>query len=182
MISPACSSLAQWYSKGPRGLCVRSKTSSDGILKMLETTQPAGDMSIPAVPDLFMYLDLLGGTRVCASHAGQHVHGTSQRGGVKPVAPNVAFSLKVATSHYVRSPAVSVAQWLNVLNEAIDGSFSFDDLKDVAQDVGHSSNRVLSRVFLRHMRLSPSDYSRAVRDPVRPSISLSARSSLEGLQ
>jgi AraC family transcriptional regulator len=52
----------------------------------------------------------------------------------------------------------------------------------IALEVGYSSNQVLARGFLKHMHLSPSDYRRAVRDPVRPSISLRARSALEGRQ
>jgi AraC family transcriptional regulator len=40
-------------------------------------------------------------------------------------------------------------------------------ITEVALEVGYSSNQVLARVFLNHMRLSPSDYRRAVRDPVR---------------
>jgi AraC family transcriptional regulator len=38
---------------------------------------------------------------------------------------------------------------------------------EIAQGVGYSSNQVLARVFLKHRRMSPSDYRRAVRDPVR---------------
>ncbi len=38
---------------------------------------------------------------------------------------------------------------------------------EIALEVGYSSNQVLARVFLKHMRLSPSDYRRAVRDPAR---------------
>jgi AraC family transcriptional regulator len=38
---------------------------------------------------------------------------------------------------------------------------------EIAFEVGYSSNQVLARVFLKHMRMSPSDYRRAVRDPVR---------------
>lgn len=37
----------------------------------------------------------------------------------------------------------------------------------IALEVGYSSNQVLARVFLKHMRVSPSDYRRAVRNPVR---------------
>ncbi|MEI4263377.1 AraC family transcriptional regulator [Roseovarius sp. D0-M9] len=40
-------------------------------------------------------------------------------------------------------------------------------ITEIALDVGYSSNQVLARVFLKHMRMSPSDYRRAVRDPVR---------------
>lgn len=36
-------------------------------------------------------------------------------------------------------------------------------ITEIALDVGYSSNQVLARVFLRHMRMSPSDYRRAVR-------------------
>ncbi len=40
-------------------------------------------------------------------------------------------------------------------------------ITEIALEVGYSSNQVLARVFHKHMRLSPSDYRRAVRDPVR---------------
>ncbi len=37
----------------------------------------------------------------------------------------------------------------------------------IAFEVGYSSNQVLARVFLKHRRMSPSEYRRAVRNPVR---------------
>jgi AraC family transcriptional regulator len=40
---------------------------------------------------------------------------------------------------------------------------------EVAMDVGYSSNQVLARLFLKHRHMTPSDYRRAVRDPVRSS-------------
>ena len=40
-------------------------------------------------------------------------------------------------------------------------------IRDIALEVGYASNQVLARVFLKQMRISPSDYRRAVRDPVR---------------
>lgn len=40
-------------------------------------------------------------------------------------------------------------------------------ITEIAFEVGYSSNQVLARVFLKHRRMSPSDYRRAVRDPVR---------------
>lgn len=36
---------------------------------------------------------------------------------------------------------------------------------EIAQEVGYSSNQVLARVFLKHMRMSPTDYRRTVRPP-----------------
>lgn len=38
---------------------------------------------------------------------------------------------------------------------------------EIAHEVGYSSNQVLARVFLKHRHVSPTDYRRAVRDPVR---------------
>lgn len=38
---------------------------------------------------------------------------------------------------------------------------------EIAQEVGYSSNQVLARVFIKHRRMSPTDYRRAVRDPTR---------------
>ncbi len=38
---------------------------------------------------------------------------------------------------------------------------------EIAQEVGYSSNQVLARVFVKHRRMSPTDYRRAVRDPGR---------------
>jgi AraC family transcriptional regulator len=38
---------------------------------------------------------------------------------------------------------------------------------EIAHEVGYSSNQVLARVFVKHQRMSPTDYRRAVRDPVR---------------
>ena len=38
---------------------------------------------------------------------------------------------------------------------------------EIAQEVGYSSNQVLARVFIKHRHMSPTDYRRAVRDPVR---------------
>ena len=38
-------------------------------------------------------------------------------------------------------------------------------LTEIAQEVGYSSNQVLARVFVKHQRMSPTDFRRAVRDP-----------------
>jgi AraC family transcriptional regulator len=40
-------------------------------------------------------------------------------------------------------------------------------ITEIALEVGYSSSQVLARVFLKHMRSSPSEYRRAVRDPAR---------------
>jgi AraC family transcriptional regulator len=40
-------------------------------------------------------------------------------------------------------------------------------ITEIAQEVGYSANQVLARVFTKHRRMSPSDYRRAVRDPLQ---------------
>ncbi|HEV2604711.1 MAG TPA: AraC family transcriptional regulator [Microvirga sp.] len=42
-------------------------------------------------------------------------------------------------------------------------------ITEIALDVGYASNNVLARVFAKHRGITPSDYRRAVRDPLRPS-------------
>jgi AraC family transcriptional regulator len=44
-------------------------------------------------------------------------------------------------------------------------------ITEIALEVGYSSNQVLARVFTKHVKMSPSDYRRAMRDPNRtPSV------------
>lgn len=145
MTAPAYSSLAQWHRNGPRAGHVRSMKSSGGLLNMLETTQPAGDMSIPAVPDLVLYQDLQGGTRFNANHGGGTFGGTTEKGGVYPAAPNFALTSKVATPHHLRSFAFSMTQWQSVLDEAIDGGFSFDGLGIFRGEIATPSIRLTLR-------------------------------------
>jgi AraC family transcriptional regulator len=298
MTVQAYSSFSQWYSEGPRATYVRVMKSPGSILNMLDAMQPAGEMSDPAVPDLVLYQDVPGGSRIRADHGGGRFDVTTVRGGLVVVAPNFALSSKVYSDHHIRSFAFPLAQWQSVLDDAVDGSFSFDSLgiyrgtfdtptirsklqmlwslcegegapsrllaraagceilaelcrlggtpfapargglapwaerrcvelmrarmsedvsldelaaeaqlspfhfarmfkqslgvpprvyltrlrlekacellentdlpvTEIAFEVGYSSNQVLARVFLKHQRMSPSDYRRAVRDPVR---------------
>lgn len=51
MTVPAFSSYCQWYRKGPRASYVYSMKSLEGMLSLLEATQPAGDMSDPVTPE-----------------------------------------------------------------------------------------------------------------------------------
>jgi AraC family transcriptional regulator len=126
MSAPAYSSFTQWYSEGHLASYVRSMKSPGGILNMLEAAQPAGDMSDPAVPDLILYQDLLGGSRVSGNLGGGHFDVTSEKGGFFLAAPHFANEVIVDTSHQLRSLSFPMAQWQQVLDEASDSSFSFD--------------------------------------------------------
>jgi AraC family transcriptional regulator len=298
MTVPVYSSFAQWYVEGHLASYVRTMKSPGGILNLLEAAQPAGDMSDPAVPDLVLHQELLGGSRVSGDLGRGRFDVTSERGGFFLAAPNFANTIMVDASHQPRSLSFPMAQWQKVLDEASEGRLSFECLEisrglfhspaiqlavrdlwvlcdeegspsrllaraagcvimaelcrlsgatlapargglapwaerrclelmrarlsedisldelaaeaqlspfhfarmfkqsvgvpprvyltrlrvekacellehtdlpvtEIALEVGYSSNQVLARVFLKHMRLSPSDYRRSVRDPVR---------------
>lgn len=126
MSAPTYSSFTQWYSEGRLASYVRTMKSPGGILNLLEADQPAGDMSDPAVPDLILYQDMLGGTRVRGDLGGGQFNVMSERGGFFLAAPNFANEVMVETSHQLRSLSFPMAQWQKVLDEAADGRLSFD--------------------------------------------------------
>ena len=97
-------------------------------------------------------------------------------------APNFATTVVNDERHRFRSLAFPLALWQGVLDGAFDTRFSFDGLGFYGRkfDSSATSNQVLARVFIRHERMSPSDYRRAARDPARPSILIGARPALEG--
>lgn len=124
MSAPAYFSFNQWYQDGHLASYVRTMRSPGGILGMLEAAQPAGDMSDPAVPDLVLYQDLLGGTRVSGDLGAGRFDVTSERGGFFLAAPNFANSVLVETRHRLRSLSFPIAEWQGLLDEASWGRFS----------------------------------------------------------
>jgi AraC family transcriptional regulator len=298
-------SFASWYSEGQQASYVRARRSPGGLLELLEVARPAGDMSRPALPDIVLYQDMLGGSRVSGDLGGGRFDVIGRKGNFCLAAPDFETSAVMEESHHLRSLAFPRAQWQAVLDEASDGTFSFDTscvygrmfdsptlrsairnlwswcedegapsrllaraagceilaelsrlggapfapakgglapwaerrclelmrarysedisldelaaeaqlsafhfarmfkqslgvpprvyltrlrlekacdllettglpVTEIAFEVGYSSNQVLARVFLKHRRMSPSDYRRAVRDPVRQ-ISMNAK-------
>lgn len=125
MAAPAYSSFAQWYSNGHLASYVRSMKSPGGMLNLLEATQPAGDMSDPAVPDLVLYQDLLGGSRVSGDLGAGRFDVISQEGGFFIAAPNFANTVIVENRHQLRSLSFPVPRWQNIVEEAAGGSFTF---------------------------------------------------------
>ncbi|PAU75333.1 AraC family transcriptional regulator [Halomonas salipaludis] len=103
--------------------------SPGGILNLIEAAQPAGDMSDPAVPDLTLYQDLLGGCRVSGNMGGGHFDVMSERGGLFLAAPNFANRVMVDASHQLRSLSFPLAHWQKILDEASDGQLSMERLR-----------------------------------------------------
>jgi AraC family transcriptional regulator len=305
MAVPAYSSFTQWYSTGHLAPYVRTMKSSGGIIHLLEAAQPAGNMSDPAVPDIVLYQDLHGGSRVRGDMGGGRFDVRSEKDSFFLSAPSFANTVIVDAAHELRSLSFPLERWLPVLDATVEGRHSLDYQKlcigafsspairsvvrklwglcheegtpsrllgqaagceilaellslssgvavtakgglapwaqrrclelmrarlsedisldelaaesrlspfhfarmfkqsvgvpprvyltrlriekacellemtdlpvtEIAQEVGYSSNQVLARVFIKHQRLSPGDYRRAVRDPARH-ISLNAQ-------
>ncbi|WP_274425206.1 AraC family transcriptional regulator [Chelativorans sp. YIM 93263] len=126
MSVPAYSSFAQWYSDGHLASYVRTKKSAGGIIHLLEAAQPAGDMSDPAVPDIVLYQDLHGGSRVSGDMGGGRFDARSEKGGFFLSAPRFANTVIVDAAHELRSLSFPLAQWQSILDEAAEGRFPVD--------------------------------------------------------
>lgn len=119
-------SSSEWYCKGPLGSHVRMMKSPGGILNLLEVERPAGDLSGPAVSDLVLCQDVLGGSRVSGDLGGGPFNTTSEKGGFFLSAPNFASRFMAETSYQLRSLSFPLAQWQEMLDEAAEGGASLD--------------------------------------------------------
>lgn len=128
MTKTSYSSFTQWYCEGHLASYVRTMKSPGGVLNLLEAAQPGGDMSDPAVPDLTLYQDLRGGSRVSGNLGGGHFDVMSERSGFFLAAPNFANTVMVDTSHQLRSLSFPLVHWQKVLDEAADGRLSMESL------------------------------------------------------
>ncbi len=126
MTAPSYSSFAQWYSEGHLASYVRTMKSPGGMLNLLEAVQPAGDMSDPAVPDLILYQDLLGGSRVSGDLGAGRFDVISQKDGFFLAAPNFANTVLVEKRHQLRSLSFPTSHWRSIIEDAASGSFSFE--------------------------------------------------------
>lgn len=129
MTVPVYSSLTQWYSEGREASYVRTKKSPGGILDLIEAERPAGEMPRPALPDLVLYQDQLGGMCLRGDSGGGHFNVRSTKGALYLAAPDFAHTIAFDSSHQVRALSFPLAQWQAVLDEATDGSFSADCLQ-----------------------------------------------------
>lgn len=123
---PAYNSFSEWYSDGHLASYVRTMKSAGGIVNLLEAAQPAGDMSDPAVPDIVLYQDLHGGTRVSGDMGGGRFAVKSKRGGFFLTAPRFANTVIVDSAHELRSLSFPLTQWQSVLDEVGNGREPID--------------------------------------------------------
>src|SRR4028118_640589 len=78
------------YTESHEAAYVRARKSPGGILDMVDLVRPGGDMSHPALPELLLYQDQVGGSRVSANAGGGHFSVMSEQGAFFLAAPNFA--------------------------------------------------------------------------------------------
>lgn len=126
MTNPTYSSYAQWYSEGHLAPYVHTMKSPGGILSLVEAKQPPGDMSDPAVPEIVLYQDLIGGTQVSGNLGGGNFTSKSKKGGFFLAAPNFANTTIIDQAHQLRAVSFPLAYWQTLLDGGMDGQFEFD--------------------------------------------------------
>lgn len=126
MTSKPSASFTQWYSEGNLAHYVHAMRSPGGVLNMIETVQPAGDVSRPALAELTLYQDMLGGSRVDADLGGGRFRAASERGGFFVAAPDFANTVVVDSEHKLHALSFPMAQWQDVIAEASEGRFSLE--------------------------------------------------------
>ncbi|MGL4234743.1 helix-turn-helix domain-containing protein [Tabrizicola sp.] len=126
MTPPAYASFAQWSREGRQASYVRARKSPGAVLDLLDFVVPAGEISRPAMPDIVLFQDMLGGSRNRGDLGRGPIDVISRKGNFYLGAPGFAPWAVWEESHQLQSLAFSKAQWHAVLDEASDGSFSFD--------------------------------------------------------
>lgn len=126
---PAYSSLTEFCCDGRQASYVRARKSLGAVLDMLELARPGGDVFNPAVPELVLVQDMLGGWRTRGDSGGGHFDVRGEKGNLYLGAPNFAPTINISTHHQIRKFAFSTAQWDRVLNEAAGGGYSLESLQ-----------------------------------------------------
>jgi AraC family transcriptional regulator len=96
---------------------------------MLELARPAGDLDIPAVPELLLVQVMLGKGRTRGNTGGGPYDVIGEKGDLYLVAPNFGHAISNSADHRVRKFTFPTAQWESVLDEAAGGAFSLESLQ-----------------------------------------------------
>jgi AraC family transcriptional regulator len=124
----AYSSFSQWYAEGRLAPCVKAMRSPGTILDLLESAQPAGDVSHPAVPELVLVETLATGGRTSGDIGWGRFDAAGEKGKFFLAAPGFATNVFVDSSHEIRGLSFPLAQWQTVFDEAADGRLSMESL------------------------------------------------------
>jgi AraC family transcriptional regulator len=96
---------------------------------MLELARPAGDIDIPAVPELLLVQVVFGKGRTRGNTGGGPYDVIGEKGDLYLVAPNFSHAISNSANHHIRKLTFPTAQWESVLDEAAGGAFSLESLQ-----------------------------------------------------
>lgn len=134
---PAYSSFAHWYSEGRLAPCVRAIKSPGAVLDMLESVQPAGNVSHPAVPELVLVQALSLASRASGDIGWGRFDEPGEKGKFFLAAPDFANTVIVDGEHEVRGLSFPLDQWCGVFDEAAEGRSLVESLA-IDRGVFHS--------------------------------------------
>lgn len=120
------SSFTNWFREGPFASYIRTVKSAGGFLNLMETALPALEMSDPAVPDLVLHYDLVGGFAIDADLGSGHFNATSRQGNFLLAAPNFKNSISVDSNHQIRSITFPTAYWGRLIDDTTHRGASLD--------------------------------------------------------
>ncbi|OON61302.1 AraC family transcriptional regulator [Massilia sp. KIM] len=120
--------FSRWFRDGHEAPYVRERKSPGGVLDMLDLARPSGEVSHPSLPELVMFQDQTGGSRVSGNAGLGYFNVMSEPGAFYMPAPNYAHTVMVDGSHRLRGLSFSFTQWQGVLDEATEGRFSIERL------------------------------------------------------
>jgi AraC family transcriptional regulator len=122
----AAATFGDWMTRGPLAGYVRQTCLVDGLCFACENSQPAGDMSDPAVPELVLLQSLTHGLRARADYGSGRFLSNMPRGAFALIPPNAGSVVSVFNDHAIRAfafPAARLAPLLagtRVTPEALD--------------------------------------------------------------
>lgn len=145
MTRPVYASFSQWYTEGRFGPYVRALKSPGGILNLHEAERPAGDFSRPAMPDIVLFQDMRGGSRVSGNLGAGLFSQLGKKDDLILTPPGFATTAVMDGNQRVRSVAFPVAQWQSVMEEAAVGRFSLESADVYGRIFDSSSIRSLVR-------------------------------------
>jgi AraC family transcriptional regulator len=86
-------------------------------------------MFAPAVPELVLIQDVLGGRRTRGDAGGGYYDVLSEKGNLYLAAPNFAHTMNISTHHHIRTLSFPTEQWQSVLDEVAEGGYSPENLQ-----------------------------------------------------
>lgn len=122
------SSFSQWYAKGRMAPYVNQIRHPGTILGLVEASQPAGNISHPAVPDLVLVQTTKPLGRIWGDIGWGRFDQKVEKGRFFLAAPDFDTTVISESNNEIRGLSFPLAQWQPIFDEATEGRLRFEDL------------------------------------------------------